>query len=202
MSGLNRDGTTESHDDKSAMRQIFEWHENETITEEQIQRVLAPVLEMIRQGKFSKRRRMRRIRKIAVGAATCITIVAVVVLQSVAPDAWAGVDIVDAQTPLAAAPFVVGSVSGKVTLEGEGVGGVVLTLVNTGSDDFIKTVTGRGGGYSFKEIPEGSYHLEVEPPDGTAPEDGADSFLLAVTGGEDMKGMEIRLCTAKSQNTG
>ena len=39
---------------KNALRDIFDWYETEIITDERIQRVLEPILQMIRDGKFDK----------------------------------------------------------------------------------------------------------------------------------------------------
>jgi len=36
------------------IKEIFHWHMDETVTEEQVQRVLEPVIEMIRKGGFEK----------------------------------------------------------------------------------------------------------------------------------------------------
>ena len=39
---------------KIVLKEIFEWYETEIIIDEQIQRVLEPILQMIRDGKFDK----------------------------------------------------------------------------------------------------------------------------------------------------
>jgi hypothetical protein len=67
------------------MEQFFELQERETISDEQIERILAPVLQMIQQGKFSKRNRIRRICKKVIGSAACVAIAAFVFM---APHMW------------------------------------------------------------------------------------------------------------------
>ena len=39
---------------KNALRDIFNWYETEIITDERIQRILEPILKMIRDGKFDQ----------------------------------------------------------------------------------------------------------------------------------------------------
>jgi hypothetical protein len=180
----------ETSDESSTMKRIFEMQEQETISDEQVQRVLAPVLEMIRQGKFSKRNRMwRRIRKIAVGFATCISIAA---FAFVAPQMW--VDISPAEIPLVSTPFATSSLSGVVTLEGKGVNGVVLTLWNSDSGTGTVVISDISGGYSFDEISAGDYRLEMTPPSGMELENGSGGFYLTVTDGEVLHDVAIRLC--------
>jgi len=43
----------------AALRDIFDWYIGETITDEQVYRVLKPVLEMIKEGKFDNSYRKR-----------------------------------------------------------------------------------------------------------------------------------------------
>ena len=53
-------GFTDSGDNPSgaaALRRIFDYHAEETITDDQAQRVLEPVLKMIKEGKFDSPRR-------------------------------------------------------------------------------------------------------------------------------------------------
>jgi hypothetical protein len=190
-----RNGEADNLAEMSAMKQILDWHMEETITEEQVQRVLAPVLEMIRQGRFSKRRRMQRIRNIALWAATCVAAITVLLLTVADLHPW--IEIPETEIPLAATPIAGGSLSGRVTFEGWGVSGVVLALEYAGGGS-ATTVTDNGGKYAFDGISRGNHRLEVELPDGMALEGGADGFLLNMTDGKALKDVEIRLCIAEN----
>jgi hypothetical protein len=189
------DGIGENPAEISVMKQLFDQYEKDTITEEQIQRVLAPVLQMIREGKFSRRRRFQRVRKIGAGVAVCSAAIVTLVINRMPPKVL--VNIPDESVPLADTTVAAGSLSGKVTLEGKGINGVVLTLVDTDSGGVTEAVTNGDGEYAFEELPDGRYRLEVEPPSGMLLEGGDDSLIFAMTGQEDLKGVDIRLCIAR-----
>jgi hypothetical protein len=80
-----------------------------------------------------------------------------------------------------------------VTYEGVGVSGVVLTIVEADSGDVTAAVTDGSGAYAFEQLPDGSYRLEVETPDGMMLENGVKNFGFEMTDGEIRKDVEIRL---------
>jgi hypothetical protein len=177
------------------MKQFFELQEQETISDEQVERILAPVLQMIQQGKFSKRNRVwRRIRKIVIGSAVCVAVIA---LAFMAPRMW--VDIPEVEIPLVSTPFSESSLSGMVKLGEKGVNDVVLTLLDIDRGTSTAIVTVGGGNYAFDEIPTGNYRLEVEPPSGMELENGTDGFYLTVTDGEVLHDVVIRLCAREDR---
>ena len=53
-----KNGTTKYERKPSVMKQIFDKYIDETITDEQIIRVLEPVIRLIRKGAFSRPRRL------------------------------------------------------------------------------------------------------------------------------------------------
>ena len=54
-------GISDESSKKTAIKEIFDWYEEEMITEERIQRVLKPILQMIKEGKFDQPRRFHEI---------------------------------------------------------------------------------------------------------------------------------------------
>ncbi len=89
----------------SVLKQIFEKYAEDSITDEQVQRILAPVLQMIRDGKFDRRRRFTWQAKLLISALTAVLILAVVVFAG----EWMGPDgavvLPDNKTPLASQPL-------------------------------------------------------------------------------------------------
>lgn len=70
----------------------------------------------------------------------------------------------------------VGSISGQVAIEGQGVGGVTVALSNGAS-----TTTGASGTYRFDLVPEGSYTVAISgyPLDAAFPETSAPAEIVA-----------------------
>jgi hypothetical protein len=74
---------------------------------------------------------------------------------------------------------VLGTVSGAVTVEGSGAGGVSVGLSGEGVQQV--TVTDGNGAYTFPNIPEGSYVVSITPPEGTTFSQTAQAVSITAT---------------------
>jgi len=149
-----------------ALKQIFDQVAEETISEEQVQRVLAPVLARIHAGEFGRPRRFAWLwQPVAAVAAVALLALTVAVSQGgLKPGRY--VTLPDIRIPLAA-PAQENRLDGRVMLADEGVGGVELELVDAESmERCAAAVTAEDGSYSFRNIADGSYRLRILPPAG------------------------------------
>jgi hypothetical protein len=62
---------------------------------------------------------------------------------------------------------VTGTITGAVTVEGAGQGGVTVTLTGGTASVPQTTTTDGSGNYNFPNVPEGTYVVSITPPDGT-----------------------------------
>jgi hypothetical protein len=69
----------ETSAENSVLQRIFDMQEQETISDEQVQRVVAPIIKMIQEGRFDKHNWRWRIKKILETASACITAVTLVI---------------------------------------------------------------------------------------------------------------------------
>ena len=167
--------TTGKTNNVSVLKQIFDWHEAETITDEMTQRVLEPVLKMIREGKFVRspwHRYSWLVRPVLAVATVAALIVTVAVTQSSGITAK-GIVVSDPDVPLVAMSVDNNIVCGKVSLEDKGIGGIEIVLIDAESNTVVHTaVSNDDGSYSLDGIPSGTYKLRVLLPKGMALVDG------------------------------
>jgi hypothetical protein len=168
-------------EDRIAFRQILEQQVEETITDEQVQRVLAPVLERIRNGEFDRPRRRRRFVRTAYAAATLLVCLGLgIAFASGRPQAvpeadiqrqTAIVTIQDQPVPLAG-PTDVNSLSGTAVLPGSETGCVLVRLVDAETGEVVAVMqTDESGQYAFEGFADGTYRVEAAMPNDGSTDD-------------------------------
>jgi hypothetical protein len=168
------------------LKQIFDREAEETITDEQLRRVLAPALRYIESGALDQKKRRRAdwyMKPLAMVAVVAMVFLGVLMFPgaaefgraaSVVPaegDTAEGdtVTLPDTQLPLAGWVEPV-TVSGRVFLQdsGDGVAGAQLALVDTDGVEAAAATTDEDGAYVFRGIPDGTYRLRADLPKGMA----------------------------------
>ena len=146
----------------------------EKATDEQVQRVLEPVLTMIREGKFDKPKRSRfrwwvkpMLSVVAVAVIALATVFGQTATVPNSSEVSRGyIAVSDADIPLAAKPGL-NTLSGQVSMEDKGVGGIEVLLIDAVSMKTIETATTNiDGSYQFNKVPDGTYRIEAVLPDG------------------------------------
>lgn len=155
---------------------LFEWHAERTITDEQVQRVLTPVLAKINAGDYDLPKHHPNLHGTLYVMAACVVLVGCMALSitffyggQAKPDGILArssplVTIESREVPLAGSPQS-NSLSGSVVLDGRDVDGVLVRLVNeTTGDVAAVTQTDESGAYLFEGFPDGIYRVEVALP--------------------------------------
>ena len=152
----------------SALKEVFNKYAEETITEEQVLRILAPIISMIREGNFDKKQtKITNVSftKILLPIAAVFVLAMTVIFTLPKSKQNTNIIILDPATPLANFSIVSNSLSGKVVLEDKGLDSVELQLIND-NEESISTTTDSNGIFSFDDIPNGKYQLLVILPEG------------------------------------
>ena len=132
---------------KNVLKRVFDRYTEDTITDEQVERVLAPVLMLIKDHGFERPRWHRFSWQIQLMApvATAATLIATVAITCLSGSG--------------------SSVSGYVYLEDVAADNIEVLLFDTKSMEAAGTsMTDQNGAYSFHGIPDGSYKLCVLLP--------------------------------------
>jgi len=167
----------------TALKRVFDLSVEDTITDDQIDNILAPVLVGIREGRFEKRRRKRLIAWLAGPLPIMAAVAAIIVVTMNANnDTMQNVvlDIPDAEVPMAqsadpASAAGANKISGRVYFTGQdpgdggaptdGLGGVVIQLIRAESGEaYSWTVTGEDGTFILRGFPDGVYQLRAVLP--------------------------------------
>ena len=191
MRDLKRNDGSENNLDgyiDRVLKETLDLHAEESIDDEQVRRVVAPVKKMIDRNMFRRRLPKKTIIVMSTASALFIITVTTAIVLITATDifsqtitqngrhgtmqnnSYTGTEITDAQPPLAAHPpnqmqSEARTLNGNITMSGEGIGGVTLTLVNTGAmEPTAVTVTSPNGNYTFNSIQDGRYVLLVTSP--------------------------------------
>ena len=169
MENLNITGKTNN---VSVLKQIFDWHEAETITDEMTQRVLEPVLKMIQEGKFERspwHRYSWLVRPVIAVVTVAALIVTVAVTQGGGGITAQGIVVSDPDVPLVAMSVENNILCGKVCLEDKGISGIEIVLIDAEDNKVVHTaISNDDGTYSLDGIPSGTYKLRVLLPEGMA----------------------------------
>jgi len=169
-------GVTNRYAQASTLKHMFDRHAEETISDEQVRRVIAPVLARIKTGEFNRPHektiekpedKLNRVFRLLPQAVASIAAAAVVISATIF---WQNgsknilVEIPGANPPLAGKIPAVNTLIGGLTLEGQGISGVELTLIETRNMQVVGTaVTDDDGDFSFRNIKDGTYMLVALP---------------------------------------
>jgi len=162
--------------DAQTLKKIYEMHEEETISDEEVQRVLEPVLAMIKEGKFDTPRRLyARILPLATVAAVLVVTATVTMVRSgIVNDPITEIE--DTRPPLFETIPVYRSISGRIVLEGESLDGVVVVIVDAERlIDIGTAITDREGVFVFNNLPNGTYRIKAALAEGMRIVDEPDS---------------------------
>ena len=155
----------------SMLTDIFNWYEAEFVTDDRTQKVLEPILKMIREKKFDRPRwhRYSWLVKPALAIATIVTLAITVAVSQTGMVQGNSIVVPDADVPMAAMSMDDYKLSGMVSLKDKGVGGLEITLVDTESGETVQTaITSVDGAFSLSGISGGTYKLRVLLPKGMA----------------------------------
>jgi hypothetical protein len=188
--------------DSEMIRHIFEPYVEESISDEQVQRILAPIREMILAGKFNRRRRF--LRKYAIPAAIAAFLLTIILpLATVSGFGDEIREITDNPVPLAGPVLEENTLSGRVMMEGSGVEGIAVALVDTEQMKSVGIVTSlEEGSYILTDVPDGSYRLTtILPPSMDVVSDTIENTWIIVDGtaeiifggeaGQELEGADI-----------
>lgn len=177
-------------DKKSVLKEIFDIFAEDTITDEQINRILAPVLKLIREGKFRKTRRDR----IAFFTLPLLSMAAVIVLIATVVISQRGVvenkriTVIEPLVPLS--NFLKegdNELLGRAYHKNSGLEGVVLQLQDTKTGTIVSTITNSDGQYTFSKIPDGVYKVKVVLPEDMRLVNGGTEGYITIDGTTDIK---------------
>lgn len=90
------------------------------------------------------------------------------VVQSTAPPTPSGTPLRPASGPVTTAVAPTGSVAGRFSVDGHGIGGVVVTLIDS-LGGRTTTTTDASGAYALSGVVAGSYRLELADPGDNTP---------------------------------
>jgi len=166
----------------NTLKEIFDQHAEEVVSEERVRRVLEPVRIMISEGRFDREHKFvwpvrlssaSMMRAFVMVGASAVIMLAVIFAQG-KPAGNMLMDIPNTEVSLGEANVLGNTLSGRIITEGGGVGGIVLTLVTADSNRgvFGAVVSGDDGAYCFQEIPDGTYRLKASLPYGMKVADG------------------------------
>ena len=164
----------------------YDYDSDATITDEQVKRVLVPVIGMIEEGRFDRPRRHLWLRPV-IQLAAVAAVVGVVSLTSMRngtlPDNY--IDIIDDTPPLAGSIPQTSMLSGCVMIDGAGVSGVTLTLISTESMEIAATaITVEDGLFNFPNAPAGTFFLTISAQPGTVEADRSQTEVWITTDGD------------------
>ena len=153
---------------ESAFKPALEAYAQETITDEEIDNALDPILKEIDEGRFDKPKRSRY--SIIASPVAALTIVAALIIGVAffTNGAWGNRSevITNGDVPLAwwgIPGLVENTLQGRVYHEnsnsGDGVGGVELLLLSKDGDVIERVVSDQDGSFSFKGFSDGIYRL-------------------------------------------
>ena len=170
----------ENAKDEEAIKRMLDIHEEESICDQQVKRVLEPVIAMINEGHFDKTHRPFRPYARFLALATMVAAACVIVAVSLTKSGNEGeefLDIPNVCPPLSEAATPYRSLSGRLSLEGEDASGFVLVLADAASLVTVRTaVTDRDGEFFFTDIPDGVFKLAAVLP--------ADVFVAGSSDGD------------------
>jgi len=178
-----------THEDKepqkaSTLKKVFDKHAEETITDDQLDNILAPVLAGIEEGKYRKHRSNSLKKWFAGPIPAMAVIVALIIFVAMntndTPQQDVFTEISEADVPLAQlvsdeTPAEKNAITGKVYFEepdsevssdlSEGLAGAIIQLIRAEDGSaYSWTITDENGEFILRGFPDGVYQLRVALP--------------------------------------
>ena len=190
MEPKNTENTMNISQSARILKSIFNKYIEDSITEEQIERLLRPILQMIKEGRFDRvyaRIRARRIYQAVLSFAAVLVLVITVIFAQIKSNKAYTIVIPDTQVPQASFNFQ-NSISGKVTMDNKGVEGITLQFEDLyNKSQPVDTTTDVNGKYEIKGFPNGTYIVRIILPDGILLEDGSSKGFLMIEGTKEIE---------------
>ena len=169
----------------SVLGTVFERYATDTITNEQISRVLGPILRMIKNGEFDKKKILTLLPQIVVSMAALLVLV-VTVLFTGPKKVSASIIIPESITPLANISNYSNNISGRVLLSGKGLKDIDCQLVDISNENVITFKTDYEGYFSFISFPDGIYSIKVLLPEGMKIDNIGENGYIEIDGKEEI----------------
>lgn len=148
---------------QSVLKTIFDKYAEDTVTDEQVKRILTPIIRMIFEGRFSGaiRRRTTWLPQIIV------TVAAVLVFVVITTVSGRGVQSKTVLLPEVNVPLanisILNTLSGRVVTEDKALAGVEIQLVDSTTNEVVvTTITNSNGEYSFSGLDNGKYTITID----------------------------------------
>jgi len=179
----NKAGAEEG--DAPVLKMVFDRCAEETISDEQIRRVLEPIRHRVYSGQYNAARPKPPLR---LAALRPVAAAIIIVLAALVLDARFGhrrMEIPGPVIPLARIDNSTVTMTGCVTVNGSGAGGVCLTLTGIDDADISQTaVTLDDGTYDFCDLADGAYRLTAGALAGPGAEKSVYAGTFEVSGGK------------------
>ena len=163
MNNIFTDNQLTNVSNESILKKIFDKYANDTITDEQISRILEPVFIMIYEGEFDRKRsKFSHFIHPILSLAAVLLIVFFVSLTQLGKARNNRVIIKEQSIPLTSTPTQTNTLKGKVISNDMEKEGVEIQLVDSSNMTVTaSTLTDSEGTYEFSDIPNGLYNLQV-----------------------------------------
>ena len=161
------------------LKRIFDKYAEDTITNEQLLRVLDPILVMIREGRFDthKTRKIFSLLAPVLSIAAALAITFTLVFSHMHRNNINTVIIPYSEIPLAAMPISSNIIEGRFFAKDKGIENITLVLQDTNGQLVDSTITNDKGEYLFKGFKDGVYMLKVVLPSGMTITRETDGFI-------------------------
>ena len=150
----------------SIIKEIFDKYATDTITDDQVNRVLEPVLNMIREGRFDRNKRLYLLKTLSpilsVAAAFILILTIVFTKNKAATDKTI---ISSPEVPLAGISDSSNLLAGRVIISGKGLGDISLQLCSIDNQMVDSTITDTEGTFIFSAFSNGVYRLKILLPE-------------------------------------
>ena len=166
------------------LKSIFDKYAEEIITDEQIERLLKPILQMIKDGRFDKTHstvRVRRFYRAILSVAAVVALMLTVVFTQIKGKNTTTIVIADTKVPLSSFQ-ITNSISGNVIMNNKGVEGVVIVLESIDESSQPVSTTDVNGEYVIKGFSNGVYFMKVILPEGIVFENGNSEGYVEING--------------------
>lgn len=180
MDNMSTDKTKNDSQKDSVLKEVFDRYADDIITDKQIERLLKPIIQMIKEGRFD-----RKITKLwePILALAAVLILAITVLFTQIDERFnRKVLLEEPRTPTTSFTLLENTISGRIHIEDKGVEGIMVQLLDSNSQLVDLTMTNEMGEYTLKNFKNGIYMLKVILPEDMMLENGEHKGFIQVNG--------------------